>query len=93
MEHLLTEPIFSMALCFHPLSIPFSFAIGLLLFRFTYLVAMAVPQVDKKMLGELEAMGFPTVRSIRALHFSGTIQTNLLGTDLVGRWFSLPKIY
>uniref|UniRef100_K3YIM6 UBA domain-containing protein n=1 Tax=Setaria italica TaxID=4555 RepID=K3YIM6_SETIT len=32
---------------------------------------MAVPQVDKKMLGELEAMGFPTVRSIRALHFSG----------------------
>ncbi|WVZ92057.1 hypothetical protein U9M48_038152 [Paspalum notatum var. saurae] len=33
--------------------------------------AMAVPQVDKKMLGELEVMGFPTVRSIRALHFSG----------------------
>ncbi|CAO2192217.1 unnamed protein product [Urochloa humidicola] len=32
---------------------------------------MAVPQVDKKMLGELEAMGFPTIRSIRALHFSG----------------------
>nr|CAB3481516.1 unnamed protein product [Digitaria exilis] len=32
---------------------------------------MAAPQVDKKMLGELEAMGFPTVRSIRALHFSG----------------------
>ncbi|KAG2580178.1 UBX domain-containing protein 1-like isoform X2 [Panicum virgatum] len=32
---------------------------------------MAVPQVDKKMLGELEAMGFPTTRSIRALHFSG----------------------
>ncbi|CAO2179782.1 unnamed protein product [Urochloa humidicola] len=32
---------------------------------------MAVPQVDKKMLGELEAMGFPTVRSIRALQFSG----------------------
>ncbi|CAO2207363.1 unnamed protein product [Urochloa humidicola] len=32
---------------------------------------MAVPQVDKKMLGELEAMGFPTVRSTRALHFSG----------------------
>jgi hypothetical protein len=39
---------------------------------------MAVPQVDKKMLGELEAMGFPTTRSIRALHFSGmSIQTNL----------------
>jgi hypothetical protein len=32
---------------------------------------MAVPQVDKKMLGELEAMGFPTARSVRALHFSG----------------------
>ncbi|CAL4999880.1 unnamed protein product [Urochloa decumbens] len=32
---------------------------------------MAIPQVDKKMLGELEAMGFPTVHSIRALHFSG----------------------
>ena len=45
---------------------------------------MAVPQVDKKMLGELEAMGFPTTRSIRALHFSGmSIQTNLLGTDVV----------
>ncbi|KAG2585181.1 hypothetical protein PVAP13_6KG376200 [Panicum virgatum] len=32
---------------------------------------MAVPQVDKKMLSELESMGFPTTRSIRALHFSG----------------------
>ncbi|XP_044959079.1 UBX domain-containing protein 1-A-like [Hordeum vulgare subsp. vulgare] len=32
---------------------------------------MAVPQVDKKMLGELEVMGFPAVRSIRALHYSG----------------------
>jgi len=71
---------------FFPLSIPsFVFvAIGLLLFLFTNLIAMAVPQVDKKMLGELEAMGFPTTRSIRALHFSGmSIQTNLLGTDLV----------
>jgi hypothetical protein len=33
---------------------------------------MAVPQVDKKMLGELEEMGFPAIRSIRALHYSGT---------------------
>ncbi|TVU04961.1 hypothetical protein EJB05_48106, partial [Eragrostis curvula] len=32
---------------------------------------MAVPQVNKRMLDELEVMGFPTVRSIRALHFSG----------------------
>lgn len=41
---------------------------------------MAVPQVDKKILGELEAMGFPTARSVRALHFSGiSFQTNLLG--------------
>lgn len=32
---------------------------------------MSVPQVDKRMLGELEVMGFPTVRSIRALHYSG----------------------
>ncbi|CAM0911901.1 unnamed protein product [Alopecurus aequalis] len=32
---------------------------------------MAVPQVDKKMLGELEVMGFPAIRSIRALHYSG----------------------
>uniref|UniRef100_A0ACD6AHW0 Uncharacterized protein n=1 Tax=Avena sativa TaxID=4498 RepID=A0ACD6AHW0_AVESA len=32
---------------------------------------MAVPQVDKKMLGELELMGFPAIRSIRALHYSG----------------------
>ncbi|XP_062192049.1 uncharacterized protein LOC133895615 isoform X2 [Phragmites australis] len=32
---------------------------------------MAAPQVNKKMLGELEVMGFPTVRSIRALHYSG----------------------
>ncbi|KQJ99086.1 UBX domain-containing protein 1 [Brachypodium distachyon] len=32
---------------------------------------MAVPQVDKKLLGELEVMGFPAVRSVRALHYSG----------------------
>ncbi|KAK3123925.1 hypothetical protein QOZ80_8AG0638100 [Eleusine coracana subsp. coracana] len=32
---------------------------------------MAVPQVNKRMLDELEVMGFPTVHSIRALHFSG----------------------
>lgn len=50
---------------------------------FICLLVMAVPQVDKKMLGELEAMGFPTARSVRALHFSGMpFQTNLLGTGL-----------
>ncbi|OMO71021.1 hypothetical protein CCACVL1_18500 [Corchorus capsularis] len=32
---------------------------------------MVVPEVDKKLLEELEAMGFPTTRATRALHFSG----------------------
>ncbi|CAL9781414.1 unnamed protein product [Musa acuminata subsp. burmannicoides] len=32
---------------------------------------MAVPEVDKQMLRELELMGFPTARATRALHFSG----------------------
>ncbi|XWS35147.1 hypothetical protein CRYUN_Cryun21dG0101000 [Craigia yunnanensis] len=32
---------------------------------------MVVPDVDKKLLEELEAMGFPTTRATRALHFSG----------------------
>ncbi|XP_062109190.1 vicilin-like seed storage protein At2g18540 [Humulus lupulus] len=32
---------------------------------------MIVPEVDKKLLEELEAMGFPTARATRALHFSG----------------------
>ncbi|XVF37986.1 hypothetical protein REPUB_Repub20aG0058700 [Reevesia pubescens] len=32
---------------------------------------MVMPEVDKKLLEELEAMGFPTARAIRALHFSG----------------------
>lgn len=32
---------------------------------------MPVPEVDKKMLGELEAMGFPRPRATRALHYSG----------------------
>lgn len=32
---------------------------------------MAVPKVNKQMLKELESMGFPTVRAIRGLHFSG----------------------
>uniref|UniRef100_A0A0E0AXX8 UBA domain-containing protein n=1 Tax=Oryza glumipatula TaxID=40148 RepID=A0A0E0AXX8_9ORYZ len=32
---------------------------------------MATPQLDKRILSELELMGFPTARSIRALHFSG----------------------
>ncbi|KAF3967012.1 hypothetical protein CMV_008939 [Castanea mollissima] len=34
-------------------------------------VEMAVPQVNKKLLDELEAMGFPRPRATRALHFSG----------------------
>ncbi|OMO88604.1 hypothetical protein COLO4_20167 [Corchorus olitorius] len=32
---------------------------------------MVVPEVDKKLLEELEAMGFSTARATRALHFSG----------------------
>lgn len=32
---------------------------------------MAVPDVDKKLLGELEAMGFSVDRATRALQFSG----------------------
>uniref|UniRef100_A0A1D1XUY9 UBX domain-containing protein 1-A n=1 Tax=Anthurium amnicola TaxID=1678845 RepID=A0A1D1XUY9_9ARAE len=32
---------------------------------------MAVPEVDKKLLEELESMGFPTARATRALHYSG----------------------
>ncbi|KAL5998748.1 hypothetical protein ACLOJK_009695 [Asimina triloba] len=32
---------------------------------------MAVPEVDKNLLNELESMGFPTARATRALHYSG----------------------
>ncbi|KAJ6302369.1 hypothetical protein OIU77_016454 [Salix suchowensis] len=32
---------------------------------------MVAPEVDKKVLEELEAMGFPTARATRALHYSG----------------------
>ncbi|KAL8143816.1 hypothetical protein V2J09_016848 [Rumex salicifolius] len=32
---------------------------------------MAVPEVDKKLLMELQAMGFPLARATRALHYSG----------------------
>ncbi|XP_039123272.1 UBX domain-containing protein 1-like isoform X2 [Dioscorea cayenensis subsp. rotundata] len=32
---------------------------------------MAVPEVNKEMLTELESMGFPTAHAIRGLHFSG----------------------
>ncbi|KAJ3681236.1 hypothetical protein LUZ60_015725 [Juncus effusus] len=37
---------------------------------------MAVPDVDKILLGELESMGFPTNRATRALHFSGNSSLN-----------------
>ncbi|KAM5563065.1 hypothetical protein ABKV19_017984 [Rosa sericea] len=33
---------------------------------------MAVPRVNKKLLQELESMGFPAARATRALHYSGT---------------------
>ena len=32
---------------------------------------MVVPEVDKKLLEELEAMGFSIARAARALYFSG----------------------
>lgn len=32
---------------------------------------MVVPEVNKELLAELEAMGFPSARATRALHFSG----------------------
>ncbi|KAL0924397.1 hypothetical protein M5K25_005223 [Dendrobium thyrsiflorum] len=32
---------------------------------------MIIPEVDKKLLEELESMGFPTARATRALHYSG----------------------
>lgn len=47
-------------------------------YSYRIFLAMAVPQVDKKVLGELEVMGFPAVRSIRALHYSGTSVSNEL---------------
>jgi UBX domain-containing protein 1/4 len=35
------------------------------------LAEMVVPEVNKVMLVDLEAMGFTTARATRALHFSG----------------------
>lgn len=35
------------------------------------LLEMVVPEVDKNLLEELEAMGFSTARATRALHYSG----------------------
>lgn len=37
------------------------------------LLDMAVPEVDKKLLGDLESMGFPRARATRALYYSGQI--------------------
>ncbi|KAK8948484.1 hypothetical protein KSP39_PZI005422 [Platanthera zijinensis] len=37
---------------------------------------MVIPEVDKKLLEELESMGFPTARATRALHYSGKIAKN-----------------
>lgn len=41
------------------------------MFFFSLNLDMAVPEVDKKLLAELESMGFPTARATRALHYSG----------------------
>lgn len=40
-------------------------------FSLSLSLEMAVPEVDKKLLAELESMEFPTARATRALHFSG----------------------
>jgi len=38
---------------------------------------MVVPEVDKKLLEELESMGFSTTRATRALHYSGELTCSL----------------
>ncbi|KAK6940521.1 Ubiquitin-associated domain, partial [Dillenia turbinata] len=38
-----------------------------------FLSEMAIPEVNRKLLGELEGMGFPLPRATRALHFSGNV--------------------
>lgn len=38
---------------------------------------MVVPEVNKEMLADLEAMGFATTRATRALHFSGMFTDNV----------------
>ncbi|KAJ0986311.1 hypothetical protein J5N97_004667 [Dioscorea zingiberensis] len=38
---------------------------------------MVVPEVDQKMLAELESMSFPIACATRALHYSGKIIENL----------------
>ena len=48
---------------------------------------MVVPEVDKNILEELEAMGFPKARATRALHYSGKVLAfSLL---VVGSYFNL----
>jgi hypothetical protein len=41
------------------------------------LAEMVVPEVNKEMLADLEAMGFATTRATRALHFSGMFTDNV----------------
>lgn len=36
---------------------------------------MVVPEVDRKLLEELEEMGFPKARATRALHYSGELRS------------------
>lgn len=36
-------------------------------------VEMVEPEVDKELLKELEAMGFPVARATRALYYSGEV--------------------
>lgn len=40
---------------------------------FLYVSEMAVPEVDKRVLEQLEEMGFSVACGIRALHYSGEL--------------------
>lgn len=49
-------------------------------------VEMVAPEVDQKLLEELEGMGFPKARATRALHYSGkAIDSNLIISPLMCR--------
>jgi hypothetical protein len=55
--------------CFYELG--FNVTIPNILLSVVSGMEMVVPEVNKELLAELEAMGFPTARATRALHFSG----------------------
>lgn len=53
-----------------------------LLFLLSSLLEMVIPEVNKDMLSELEAMGFPTARATRALHYSGKSVAHVFLKDI-----------